>query len=129
MEKESLPQAEKTMPQPERADTKLLIELEFDMLKSTITLKSKAPTVVLSGILRKAEFAAHERIAAVGDARRIIIDYDLVTDEARVRTDADPLIARGIFVMAYSMMTTSQVLQRFQAAQAGKPNQRLHRVS
>lgn len=125
MEKGSQPQTEKPPTPPNADDTKFHIELEYDLLRGSLIMKSKAPTVMLSGILRKAENSPFLAIAPAGQGRRVIVDYDMITDIAIVRTDAHDVIARGIFVMAYSMMTQSQVhqqLQKMQGKQIVRPS-------
>ncbi len=112
-QKPETPQAEAAAP-----NTLFHIELEMELETSRLVMKSKAPTVVLCGILRKAEQTGPITIAEKGKERHIYIDYDMATDQAIVRSDASDVIMRGMFQMAYSMITQSQVLQRFQASQA-----------
>jgi len=102
----------------EKPNTLYHIELEMVLETSALSMKSKAPTVVLCGILAKAETAYPITIAETGPSRHVYIDYDMATDEAVVRTDASNLIMRGMLQMAYSMITQSQVTQRLNAARA-----------
>lgn len=98
--------------------TKVRIELDFDMASSQLMMKAKAPTVLISAILRRAESAPVTEIPerAPGAPRRVLIDYDLAgTAQPSVQTDASSIILLGILVMAHSMITQNQVMQRIQA--------------
>lgn len=119
MEKESLPP---TPPQPDAADnpSKITIELEFNMLTSQCQMRSKAPTVVVLGVLRSAATIKPKEIAEteVGAARRVKIEYDLATEKGTAESDASPIIYQGILAYAESMITQNQLLQRLQGMAA-----------
>ena len=88
------------------------------METSRLNMASQAPTVVLTGILRKAEYADLETLPESGATRRVIIDYDMETDETRVQTDAPAVVFIGMLAMAQGMITGNQILQRIQGMQA-----------
>lgn len=100
-----------------KINTKVRIELTYDMLASNLQMKSQSPTVVIAGVLRKAEFVTPKELRekALGAPRVVLIEYDLETDKIEVESDASSLIYLGIIVMAHSMMTQNQLLQRMQA--------------
>lgn len=113
------PTEAKTTPQ-QPDPTKVRIELEYNMLSNNLVMRSKQATVVISAVLRMAEQIPPKEIAEIAPAapRRIFIDYDMKTSEISIETDAAILIYTGMLVMAHSMMTQNQILQRLQAAQA-----------
>lgn len=117
-EKEAPQTAEQPQPQASKPETTYRLELDYDMLANNLVMRSRAPTVVVSGILRRAEYTQPETLPEEGTKRRIIIDYDMATDETTVKTDAPTIIFLGILAMAHSMMTQNQVLQRLQGMQA-----------
>lgn len=107
-------------PTPEKPAlvTKFHIELDYDMLSSQLLLRSKAPTVVVLGILELAKPVVPVEIKekAPGAARRIIIDYDMAGDGVPVvQSDCSEIIHIGILAMAHSMITQNQIMQRLQA--------------
>lgn len=120
------PEPGKTADAPLR--TKVRIELTYDMLSSQLLMKSGWPTVVVAGVLKKAESVTPTEIKEekLGAPRRVNIDFDMETDIIKVESDASPLIYLGILTMAHSMMTQQQVLQRVQAM-AAQP--RIHKPS
>lgn len=104
---------------PEAPETKYFVELEYDMANGNLTMKSKAPTVIVSAIMRTAEFTVPVEMAVNSDGKkRLKIEYDMLTDTASVQSDTSPVITRGMLVMAFSMITQSQILQRLQGMQA-----------
>lgn len=122
------PQETKTP--PTIADSaKVRIELEFDMMTSQLVLRSKSPTVIVAALLRKAETAARTEIPEEkpGGPRRVFIEYDLAKGgDVSVQTDAADLIYTGMLVIAHSMMTQNQIMQRLQAMAAAP---RIHRTT
>lgn len=91
------------------------LELEFDPKTNAVVIRCKSPTIVLGSILKKAESSEPEEIPHEGDKFRVLVDFDVLTDEAAVRTDAPDMILRGMFFLASLMVTQNQVLQHVQA--------------
>lgn len=119
---------EKTSPPPPAQDqtpktdpTKVRIELVYNMLTAQMQMKSGSPTVVIFGVLRRAALERPKELAQAdpGAPRRIIIDYDLATDECSVASDCSLVIHLGVLELAVSMVGQNQLLQRMQQ-QAGR---------
>jgi hypothetical protein len=119
-------ESQKTTPTTESA-TKVHIELEYDMLGSQLLMKSKAPTVVLAAALRAAEGIqpiAVQPKDPTSAKRTVVIDFDMDTEVGIVSSDASPFIVLGILVMAHSMMTQNQTLQRLHGLMQASPRHR-----
>lgn len=112
----------KEKPQPETLKTDAVelmhVELDFNTLTSGLELRAKFPTIIISGILKKAEFVPVGQLEDTGEKKTIVIDYDSATDIAIVKSNAPPLVYRGMLAMAFMMITQNQTLQRVQAMSA-----------
>ncbi|MES2155484.1 MAG: hypothetical protein V4510_10150 [bacterium] len=118
-----MPETKSQPPTPDAPASTLVIELDFDLLSNALTMRAKAPTILLSGVLRRAEAVptiplAKEHAPEGPSTRRVRIEYDAATESVKVSSDAMPIIHTGILVMAHSMMTQSQILQRIQGMAA-----------
>lgn len=98
------------------------IEIEYNMQNAGMVIRSRLPTLLLNAVLGKAQQVQPEQIPETGETapRRIIIEYDMAKPSILpdVQTDASELICEGMFIMAFSMITQNQVMQRIQAMAA-----------
>lgn len=132
MNKEATPESPEAS-QPPEPQNHVQVELQFDMRSTRLSMKSKAPTIVIMGVLSKAQAVTPAPLAQSdpSGARVVRIDFDLDKEVCNVESDASPLVYAGILAMAHSMITQNQVLQAVQAimtASRGNPST-IHRPS
>lgn len=121
--------AKEPKPDSKDAPKKELIVLEYGQggKEGLLIRNNNVPTIALGGILALAAVTPPVALPDSDDGRKIEVEYDYATDACEVRTDASPIIARGMFYMAQMMMIQVQLLGMFQKMQAAAARPKIHK--
>lgn len=98
------------------------------MSTDQVALHSQAPAIVVAAVLDLAKTAVYEQLTEGSDEqhRRAKVELDLETYECKVRSDASPIVYRGMFVRALTVLSKREILNALRELSAarskGKPS-------